>query len=449
MKKIIFSLFFGSLHLLLADTPSTEQDVTENRIGQVEYVGNTHFSNSLLNKYLQLKPGDPVNLPEVMNNVARMNRSPFHQTEVVFAPGAVDGTTDVRLITQDRPPVRLFGGADDTGDNFTGNLRWMAGLNWANVFNADQILTYQYTGSDHAKKFWAHTANYVIPLPHAQFLALYGSYYEARPEVPGVDPTGKVGQASSRYNFPIGKLYASILQDLTVGFDFKSGRKTVALAGQEKPISDDRAFLTQLVLGYHFGLELESHKISVEPEIFYSPAQWIPHQSKRDFNGLRPFASPTYVYGRLAAGDNFTFRSWELGLQSRLQLSSTNLLSTEQFSLGGYNTVRGYSEKQVDLDNALCLNGELKTPAISLLKWVGKKAVDKLSFLLFADYGMGRNHELLAEEKGYHYLLGVGPGVRYNVGPFLTSRLDWAFPLIKAEGHDLRQRIHFSVLLSY
>lgn len=40
----------------------------------------------------------------------------------------------------------------------------------------------------------------------------------------------------------------------------------------------------------------------------------------------------------------------------RGQLASTNLLPSEQMGLGGYNSVRGYLERQVNVDNGLIVN---------------------------------------------------------------------------------------------
>lgn len=427
--------YYQEHHLPFVTVLVPEQEITcgtlklvvfESRVGQIEVIGNRHFPSKLFLGYIRLKPGDPIDPETILDDVLWMNKNPFHYTQVVFAPGKEYKTTDICLVTKDRRTVRLFAGLDNTGTRFTGDLRWFGGFNWANAFFADQIFTYQYTASFDMHQFQGHTFNYVIPLPWRNIMILYGGVSEVHPKLRYLRQDGYSTQASFRYDFPFGK------HDLKLGCDFKSTNNNLEFSEKGGVISSHRANLTQAVVGYHF----EREKFSLEAEIFYSPAAWIPHQSKKDFRAIRKFALPEYFYGRLMIEDRFIFHDWELTALGRGQLSNRNLLASEQFGLGGYNTVRGYEERDVNFDNALCLNVEIHTPSFAIFKR------DKMFFLGFVDYGFGRNHEILPQEKSKH-LLGYGPGVRYNIAKNITSRLDWAFPL---SGNS---RIHFEVIASY
>jgi hemolysin activation/secretion protein len=148
----------------------------------------------------------------------------------------------------------------------------------------------------------------------------------------------------------------------------------------------------------------------------------------------------------MALGEIYQMRrNFELGALLRLQATTTPLLPSEQFGLGGYDTVRGYQERQFLADDALCFNLELRSPPLSITS----KTRNQLRFLIFTDYAYGHNlHESFAEGSSAQ-LWSVGPGVRFTMMPYLTSRLDYGFRLHDVEFGNGFGRFHFSVILNY
>ncbi len=435
-----------------------EQDVTsgvlqfvvmESRVGSIEFSGNKHFSTELLEKYVRLNPGDTIDSSLLFSDVNWMNRNPFHHTNVVLTPGKTSGTTDVRYVTEDRRQARVYAGCDNTGNDHTGNARWMAGINWANAFGLDEIMTYQYTTSSDFHKFQAHTLNYVIPLPWRNILTIYGGYSTVHPHFHPFRSHGQAGQGSLRYQIPVGKTYTTFLQNVDVGFDYKGTNN--ALDFFEIPIdsASGTVNLTQLVLSYNLNYAFTKHKIGFQTELFWSPGVWIPHQSREDYERLRQGATPYYFFGRVRIDDYISFPDWLLFTEGRAQVSTASLLPSEQFGLGGYNTVRGYQERLVNVDTAFCFNVEARSNDIKILQRWKPSFKDSLIFLGFVDFGTGYNHNPIPGIDGWQSLLGIGPGMRYQVGSWLTGRLDWAFPLLKVADHKREQRLHFSLIVSY
>ena len=112
--------------------------------------------------------------------------------------------------------------------------------------------------------------------------------------------------------------------------------------------------------------------------------------------GTRAGARDNYVYGQLTLNRvtrlplDFTWT-----VRGLLQESDANLLPSEQFGLGGYDTVRGYDEREVNGDNGFLLSTEVATPPVSLLKILGIQSVkDQLQFLGFVDYGGTSLHQV-------------------------------------------------------
>ena len=74
---------------------------------------------------------------------------------------------------------------------------------------------------------------------------------------------------------------------------------------------------------------------------------------------------------------------------------------------------------------------------------------DEFQFLVFYDYGLsGVKHAATGQPKT-SYLMSMGPGVRYNVIPYLTFRADWGFQLHNLELGGPHQRLHFSLSVGY
>lgn len=120
------------------------------------------------------------------------------------------------------------------------------------------------------------------------------------------------------------------------------------------------------------------------------------------------------------------------------QLTPDSLLSFEKFSLGGINTVRGYSENFVVTDNGVLGSVELRLPL----------TLDPQTLQLssFFDVGTGWDNEAL--DSDLETLASVGLGLRWLIAPNLETRLDYGIPLIDTDddGDSLQENgIHWSL----
>ena len=127
-------------------------------------------------------------------------------------------------------------------------------------------------------------------------------------------------------------------------------------------------------------------------------------------------------------------------------------MPTEQYGLGGYNTVRGYDERSANGDNAYVFNTELRTPPGSIFKIFGNQEVDdSIQFLAFFDYGfVGNIQPVPGSLEQTVFLMSIGPGVRYNIDRFVSVRFDWGFQLHQAPiGSVTGSRAELSVTAAY
>ncbi|MES2344447.1 MAG: ShlB/FhaC/HecB family hemolysin secretion/activation protein [Chlamydiota bacterium] len=448
-----------------------EQDVTdgvlqigviEGKIGKVSAKGGKYFGPARMQGKFHLQEGDTINTDDLLSDVAWANQNPFRQTNIIFYPGQLSGTTDVEIVTNDRTPLRVYIGGDNTGNHFTGRNRWYAGFNWGDVFGLDQTLSFQYTTSSDFSKLQSYTANYTIPLPWHNILTFFGGYTRVHPDMPkipendGLKSHGWSGQASVRYVIPFGKTYGIFLQNFQAGYDYKVTNNTLEFAGNE--VSTKTAHISQFLASYYAGWTPNSHKMNADIDVYFSPGNWFGDENKKAFSNLERGAKTSYVYTRLAFGDEFVFprHNWGLYGLARAQFSSSTLLPSEQYGLGGYDTVRGYEQRAVNYDNAFNLNFEVRAPSFSLLHLCGAKyKTDTLTFLAFIDYGMGWPHDqkgvdsLHHLDPKFHNLVGIGPGLRYRIGPWFYARLDYGVPLISVNGKGHTPVLDFGLLASY
>ena len=444
--------------LVLVKIP--EQDVTdgtmkitilETRLGKVSVLGNRYFRTKMLEKSLSLKPGDPIDMPRLSEDLSWLNRNTFLQADLIFAPGSAPGTTDIELAVSDRRPWRLYSGADNTGIPSNNPYRIYTGFNVGNLFG-NQMFTYQFTTAPRYSRFYAHTAYYTVPLPWRHILVLFGGYSHVHVPVSGDFHTkGSSAQGSLRYEIPLAAP-ERIAHELTVGYDYK--RLNNDLLFTQIPVFGKMAQITQFVLGYNFGFQGHWFKTSLTVELFASPYQWIAGQSKSDYRTLRAYSQAQYYYGRLAFAPIFLLpKNFTIQPTFRFQGATQNLLSSEQFGIGGYDTVRGYIERLFNGDNAFVANLEFRSPALPLFTtFQSTKSQNKyresLQFLVFGDYGIVSNHKSVP---GFDtgYLCSVGPGLRYTWGSYLSARCDWGVQLRHVAQDSHNYRTHFSAELSY
>lgn len=458
IKKTIIQ-YFQDHQLPLVTVHVPEQEVTQGvlqlvvirgRLEKIESHGAKWFSNQKIAEQVCIKRGEVIDEGQLMEDLQWINNNPFHRTEVIYTPGETHDSTVIELVTKDRFPLRVYTGADNTGLESIGTERFFAGATWGNAFGADQQLSYQYTASFDIHKFQSHTMHWQIPLPWRHTFLVYGGYSATHPHVRDshFSSKGESTQATGRYTIPL-KPHHQLLHEVTVGFDFK--RTNTSVFFSEFPIIGKLANIAQFMLGYSLAHDAHRFKTSFEADLFYSPGAIMRDQTRNDYTSLRPGAKPTYLYSRFLLEERIRLpQDWSIRGNIRAQVSTTPLLPSEQFGLGGYDTVRGYEERSYQGDDALYASCEFRTPLWHLFFSNPKRAVhDQLQLLAFIDYGYGFNLRKPPGEPKTEFLVSVGPGLRYTIGQYVSVRADWGIKLHKIPHDTSDSRFHFSAILSY
>jgi hemolysin activation/secretion protein len=439
--------------------------IIQKKFDKAIYKGETWYSNEQLNKYLAIQPGYNISEDALQNNLSWLNRNPFQNTSMKYAPGSTSDTYDIEFISKKRRALRFYTRADDTGSPYTGYGRFAGGFNWGNAFGIGDLLSFEYCTSNEFKRYQSFTANYTSFLPWQHMLLVLGTCAFLEPDVQNANVNAKIAEAQVRYVIPFKPLYTPFTQSVSLGFDYKytnSNFLALTPAGVEIAITGPPVVIqqniSQLYGSYTFSYIPDQHNFAGSFEVYFSPGDILAHQSNSTFNAANPHSKNAYAYLNTTLGEVYTHRYFSLTLLLRGQAASGTLPPTELFCLGGYNTVRGYHEVELATDNGLIANIELRSPPIQL--W--KKAHDALTFLAFLDYGLGNNWFQLKDTPfgtppHTQYLLGTGPGLRYTINPYVQARIDYGFKLheLYAVGHTLQElrlgfgQFHLGLLMSY
>ena len=431
----------------------------EARVGRVKVENARWFRPDNIRAEVNLREGDKIDANQLQDDMNWLNTNPFRTVDLKFEPGEQEGTTDLVMDVQDRLPLRVYTTFDNYGIDLTGKNRQSLGFNLGNMFSLDQQAGFQYTTSwqDLFKSMNAYSGSYLIPLPWRNTLTLFGSYTDSQSTLtPGQNLQGDSWQISGRYNIPLPSL-EPVSHGFYAGLDFKQSSNaflifnTAVDPGTGSGLAPFSIF--QLTAGYNANIPDDLGLTSFEVGGFYSPGGVTGWNNTAQFQQVVPNSSASYVYGKFNLNRTFVLPyKFTISGNFNGQLASTALMPTEQYGLGGYNTVRGYDERSANGENAYVFNTELRTPPGSIFKIFGNQEVDdSFQFLAFFDYGFVGNIKPAAGlPEPTMWLMSVGPGLRYNIDRFVSVRFDWGFQLHRAPiGSVTGSRAELSVTAAY
>jgi hemolysin activation/secretion protein len=446
----------------VVDVVAPEQDVStgviqivvnEYRVGEVRVQGNRWFSDNVISAPIHLAHGDTIDSEQLLGDLDAANANPFRRVDLTYQPSSQPGYTDLVLNTQDRFPVTVYSGFDDSGTPATGRSRWNMGGTWGNAFGLDQSLSYQFSASDNFFSsngpvgFISNGLNWSMPIHSTDSISIFGDYQTSTPNV-GADFGfhGKSGQASIRYNHSLHRT-AHFIQTVQIGYDFKTTNNNLLFGGTQ--VSRTTAEIDQFPVAYAANLTDKWGASSFTTSLVFSPGGLTSNNHSNDFqpgvgqSGI-PGAQARYVYWRsdfsrlTKTPGNTVYAFHLLG-----QVSSTNLLYTEQLAGGGPEILRGYDPNSVLGDNGIVMSNEFRSPA---WKPMPEYNLGQLQLIAFWDYGHLSAAQAFAGAVNSVNASSVGTGVLYNLRSNVTGRFDYGWQLIRLPNLNPDARSHLASL---
>jgi len=430
---------------------------------EIKFQGNRWFSETLLRDMLKVNQGEIVRFSEIDRAVAWANNNPFRRIRAHIDP--IPNSTEANLIigVQERLPLRLVASYDNGGSEVIGKSRYTAALSYANLWGRDHQATYQYITTDKPEYFQGHALDYRVPLPWRHHLQFSSSYFNSDPELyEGLFLNeGETLTADVRYSVPL-RIGANNA-DLVAGLSFKQSNNNLTWdpSGNSLQILGTKTDVFQLSLGASTLRRDKRGAWAFGANVIFSPGGINSRNSDSAFDAgrygrgdsARIGAKARYAYGSFSVQRLLTLApGWDFMSRAIVQVSDSNLLSSEQIAIGGASTVRGFNESTFAGDRGIVWSNELLAPALPLSlprlsKWGGPL---ETRFLAFYDMGDTGLHERYPIDTPRSTLRSTGVGMRMSFATNFSLTADYGWHLSKLPyATDRHRRAHVKATLAY
>jgi hemolysin activation/secretion protein len=423
--------------------------VTEGRVERLRVTGSRYYSlGRIKEKAPDLAEGSVPYFPEVQKQLASVNKGGDRRVTPVLRPGRTPGKVEVDLKVDDKPPLH---GNVELNDRYSANTthsRLNANARYDNLWQKEHSFSLGVqTAPQDTDESKVLSATYVWPMDNGNYLAAYGVVSESDVAAVGdVNVIGNGAIAGLRYILPL-RSRPGYFHTLTLGVDYKDFDETVTLLGADS--SNTPISYLPFSLGYEGTLQGEQSSTQFNATLNFSlrgladsTVECLPGVFVNEFACKRFGGKANYAFLRLDLKHTRQFENgWSLFGRLAGQLASGPLISNEQFSAGGVDSVRGYMESNSSGDDGLTYGLELRTPSLA-----GRvsEGLEDLTLYAFAEGASLRIREPLPAQGDRFDLLSAGLGLRFKGWGGVSGGLDLAYPFKDAGQVDEGDsRVHF------
>lgn len=420
-----------------------EIHVLEGKLGAIQVEGNLHFSTATLQAQLSaMRQHAAIREDMLESALLRLNDYPDLDARAVFKTGRTPGTADLHLLVEEKQPVHLDLQYNNFGSRLSGRNRFAMSLSHGSLWNAGHAASFRAIANE--EDYALFSIDYDLPVGGygtRAGLSARRADLELGGDLEILEIKSRATSAGPRLTHPLYRTRQARL-DLEAGFLFKNVKSELlreTLGHDELRIAQvgTRAEAADRLRGKNF--------LSVEASM--GIPDFLGGSDERD-----PEAS------RAGAGGKFLRWNFEIGriqqvladtylvLRGSAQVSRDDLPLSEQFAIGGADSVRGYPPAEFLGDAGHAATFELRTalPFLGDLD-VTSSGPDRtlrraLQLVAFVDAGMTRLESPLTGQDRVEHLLGAGLGVRLKLPYHLEVRFDWGTPIGKdpSDGADSR-----------
>jgi hemolysin activation/secretion protein len=412
--------------------------VVETTVGRLRVRGAHYFSPQQIKAQApSLAEGKVINFNDVPRDIVAMNQLPDRQVTPTLVQGQAPGTVDVDLNVKDTFPLHASLELNNQYSADTTPLRLNGSVTDNNLWQIGHSATFSFqVAPQHLHDAEVFSGSYLVHVQGVDGLSLMATGTKQNSNVStlggaAVSGRGKILGLEADYRLPAGK---DFYHSVSLGIDYKQFDQEIVTAGVS-----------------------QSSPVTYYPILINYTATLLGQGSSTDFDAgvtfhLRGLGSTSAAFdnSRFGAGGSFIFFHGDLSHTQDLpgdlqifgkiqgQLADQPLLSSEQFSAGGLETVRGYLEGEVPSDNAFCTTVELRGP--SLVSLLGQKT-GEWRFYIFNDAGWVADYNALPQQQSRFTLESFGVGSRMGLFDHFNGSIDAALPLTSqstTQAHDWR-----------
>jgi len=398
--------------------------VAEGKMGNLNIEGNKWFSADFIEKFFHAKKNEILNIKSMAKDILRINKNPDLQIKAVISQGKEPQTSDVSLKVEGKLPWHAGLLQDNRGSRLTGKYRSMFFIRSSNVSGSGDtaFVSSLYTG-----KSFGQSLSYSIPIgTYGTKFGLDVNYFKMKlgKEYKSFDITGNTQIYTPHLSWELAlsedsEAYADL------GIDIKSIKKKMA----GDTTANDQLRIPYF--GFDFSRTDSQGQTTFSPKFDFGTSGFLGASSRNHPTSSRAGTGGYFFKYEQSLNriQKMVFDSY-MSIRTQLQIASHTLASSEQFQLGGADSVRGYPEGDYLADNGAVLNFDWVFPLYIIPKtWKlpGQETPlrHQIEPVFFVDVGGGELKKILPGESKDKFLAGIGGGLRLHF-KFFSLRLDWA-----------------------
>jgi hemolysin activation/secretion protein len=414
--------------------------VTELKVGRLRVKNSRYFDlDKIKEKAPSLREGTVPNFGDVTKDLVSLNQWPDRRVTPALRAGVTPGTVDVDLNVEDKVPVHGSLEFNNREAPNTTSDRLVATLHYDNLWQLGHSLSFTYqVAPERPNDATVYSGSYLARLPNVDWLSFLTYGVKSNSNVATVGGTNVVGPGQivgeravitlpSRDNF---------FHTLSVGLDYKHFDQTVSLAssGFSSPV-------TYYPVVASYGATFQGEKSTTQFNASVTSNLRLLSSDRDAFDAKRFNASPSFTHFN---GDVTHTQELPEGFQiwAKLQgqVADGPLVSSEQFSVGGLDTVRGYLESETLSDTGVVGSAEVRSPDVG--SWLQSQMKDENGkaptfttfnewrFFVFADGGHSFILKPLPDQTLQFDLWSYGVGARIKMFSYLNGMIALSMPMI-------------------
>jgi hemolysin activation/secretion protein len=402
--------------------------IKEIPLGQVRFEGNGYYLTSFLRRHFHPVLEGPLLQQKKLDRTIRLiNEFPDLRVNAILMLGKELSSTDLLLQIKDARPVHLTLESNNFRGKTTGNFDVTATLTWGDITgHGDVALIRTLYAASAIVDFPLFQIRYTVPIGIAGTkldLSYARSHFAVGEEFIFLDIRGENKTYDATVTVPW-KRETSRSIDTVAGVSGKSAKSSSIDASQDfhdeirsvffginwsERKSDRRHFVVGGTMSQGLGTILGGTGADHASASRTGAKNW---PTKINFN-LRE---------NLMIGERYSLQFRASG-----QLASQPLLVSDQFGMGGADSVRGFTQGEGVGDNGVTASGELRASLDQQGRFFVTAFVDSgISFLSQAEPG----------QESHVALTGAGFGLRAGLGQTLYGRIDIGIPISPSQNAE-------------
>jgi hemolysin activation/secretion protein len=416
--------------------------VAENRVGRLRVKGSRYFDLAKIkSKAPSLQEGELPNFQAVTKDIVALNQWPDRRVTPALRAGVTPGTVDVDLNVEDTLPLHGSLELNNRQSPSTTPLRAVATVHYDDLWQLGHSLSVSYQEAPlNPKDATVISASY-LARTDIDWLSVLIYGLDSNSAVATVGGANVVGPGQVIGGRAVMTLPSrgELFQTLSLGPDYKAFQQTLSLSNSSfsSPVT-----YVPLVAAYSASFQGDGRLTQFNATVT-SGLRGI-GSSPDEFDAKRFKATESFITLR---GDVSHTQDLPEGAQLFVkvqgQTADQPLVSSEQLSLGGQDTVRGYLESEVLGDYGVA--GSLELRSVNLASFLkmqadapgepAKKidAFNEWRFFGFVDVGRAKIFDPLPQQQSQFDLLSYGAGMRLKTVQHLNSYFFVGVPLISQQ----------------